>query len=55
MTQRGYKADRSAGEPVTNDRSPVDKGKSSRRFDRQSRRTKAINVAPRPMRGGIRL
>jgi len=36
-------------------RSPVNKGKSTRQFNKQSNKTKAINVAPRPMRGGYRL
>lgn len=55
MVQRGRKADRSVGEPVTNDREPANKSKAAKRFGRQSQRTKAINLAPAPMRGGIRL
>lgn len=35
-------------------RSPVNKGRSARKFRGQASRTKAINVAS-PMRGGIRL
>lgn len=33
----------------------VNKAKSSRQFTRNSSRTKAANLAPNPMRGGIRL
>jgi len=36
-------------------RSPVNKGKSSRRFSSGVSRTKSINVQPPPMRGGYRL
>lgn len=36
-------------------RSHVNKRESSRKFSRQVDYTKAINVAPPPMRGGIRL
>ena len=33
----------------------VNKAKSARKFRKQAGRTKAANVAPPPMRGGIRL
>jgi len=33
----------------------VNKGRSARRFRRQIGRTKRINVAPPPMRGGFRI
>lgn len=33
----------------------VSKNRSARKFRRQVGRTKAINVRPNPMRGGIRL
>lgn len=36
-------------------RSPVNKHRSARQFNSQSARTKAANVRPGPMRGGIRL
>lgn len=36
-------------------RSGVNKGRSAKKFRRQVSRTKAANVAPAPMRGGIRL
>lgn len=43
------------GEVKTSDREPVRKADSARSFSRQARKTKASNVAPPPMRGGIRL
>lgn len=36
-------------------RSRVHKGHSARKFRRHGMRTKAINLAPPPSRGGIRL
>lgn len=36
-------------------RKPVNKGRSARAFRANTRRSKAVNVAPGPMRGGIRL
>ncbi len=36
-------------------RSPVGKSESAGKFRRNVGRTKALNVAPRPMRGGFRL
>lgn len=36
-------------------RGRVRKGKSARQFRNNTRRTKAANMAPPPMRGGIRL
>lgn len=36
-------------------RRPVSKSKSARRFRNNVKRTKAANVRPGPMRGGIRL
>lgn len=36
-------------------RKPVKKAAAARQFRRQVEKTKAVNVAPRPMRGGIRL
>lgn len=36
-------------------RGHVNKSKSASRFRRQVGRTKAANIAPPPMRGGIRL
>lgn len=36
-------------------RRPVSKRRSAGKFRRQISRTKAPNVAPRPMRGGYRL
>lgn len=36
-------------------RKPVHKGRSVKKFRRQADRTKAANVTPGPMRGGIRL
>lgn len=36
-------------------RSSVNKYKSAKAFRGNISRTKAVNVAPRPMRGGIRL
>lgn len=36
-------------------RRSVNKQKAAKAFRRDSGRTKAINVAPKPMRGGIRL
>lgn len=36
-------------------RSSVNKHKSARKFRRQVSRTKAANMSPSPMRGGIRL
>lgn len=33
----------------------VSKHRSARKFRKQMGRTKAVNVAPAPMRGGIRL
>lgn len=36
-------------------RKPVNKAKSAAQFRRNTRRTKAANVKPVPMRGGIRL
>jgi len=36
-------------------RAPVNKHRSAAKFRRQVQRTKAINVSPAPMRGGIRL
>lgn len=36
-------------------RRPVQKGRSVRKFRKQVDRTKAINVAPPPRRGGHRL
>lgn len=35
-------------------RSGVNKHKSAKQFRRHASKTKAANVAPRPMRGGIR-
>lgn len=39
--------------PVSRGR--VGKGRSARQFRKNTRRTKAANMSPRPMRGGIRL
>ncbi|WNK13790.1 MAG: hypothetical protein [Microvirus sp.] len=36
-------------------RSPVNKAKSAREFRSNTSRTKAGNLTPNPMRGGIRL
>lgn len=36
-------------------RRPVNKSASSRTFRKQAGRTKAANMSPPPMRGGIRL
>ncbi|WNK12793.1 MAG: hypothetical protein [Microvirus sp.] len=36
-------------------RSPVNKARSARKFRRNVGRTKAVNIRPIPMRGGIRL
>lgn len=36
-------------------RRPVNKAKSAKSFSRNVSRTKSVNVAPAPMRGGIRL
>lgn len=36
-------------------RMPVHKGKSASKFRHHAGHTKAVNVAPAPMRGGIRL
>lgn len=36
-------------------RKPVNKSGSARKFRSQSRKTKAANMAPMPMRGGYRL
>lgn len=36
-------------------RKPMSKHSGARKFKKQSRRTKAANIAPAPMRGGIRL
>lgn len=36
-------------------RRAVNKGRSARSFKKGVRRTRRINVAPAPMRGGIRL
>lgn len=36
-------------------RHAVNKGKSARRFNKNTNRTKAANVRGAPMRGGIRL
>lgn len=36
-------------------RKPVNKRKSARKFRKTAASTKRINVAPPPMRGGIRL
>lgn len=36
-------------------RKPVNKAVSARKFRKNSSRTKALNVSPTPMRGGIRL
>ncbi|WNK14859.1 MAG: hypothetical protein [Microvirus sp.] len=36
-------------------RSGVSKGKSAKKFRKQSSRTKMANLSPGPMRGGIRL
>ena len=36
-------------------RHPVNKGQSARQFRKGVSRTKAANVSPMPMRGGIRL
>lgn len=33
----------------------VHKGSSAKRFRKNAGRTKALNVSPQPMRGGIRL
>lgn len=44
-----------SGELKTSDRRPVDKSSEARRFDRKVKRTKAVNLAGAPMRGGIRL
>lgn len=44
-----------ATEPKTSERAPVDKGDSAKQFGRDQNRTKAINLAGAPMRGGIRL
>lgn len=37
------------------DRKPVNKYDSTKQFNHKEHKTKSINVAPRPMRGGIRL
>lgn len=36
-------------------RRPVNKGRSAAKFRAKTTRTKAANMAPGPMRGGIRL
>lgn len=36
-------------------RSPVNKQKSAKQFKRNVSKTKRANIAPAPMRGGIRL
>jgi len=36
-------------------RKPMNKGRSAKRFNNSTTRTKAINMANAPMRGGIRL
>lgn len=36
-------------------RRPVNKHRSARKFKAQIRHTKAANIKPNPMRGGIRL
>lgn len=36
-------------------RKPVNKKKSARKFGHKSTKTKAANINPAPMRGGIRL
>lgn len=36
-------------------RSPVNKSRSARDFRSKSERTKAMNLAPPPMRGGFRI
>ena len=49
-----YAPNAETGELKTSDRRPVDKAGEARRFHRKTQRTKAVNVAPAPMRGGIR-
>lgn len=36
-------------------RAPVSKAKSARQFRNNSERTKGLNMAPPPMRGGFRI
>lgn len=36
-------------------RKPVKKGSSSRSFNNSQKKTKVVNVAPPPMRGGYRM
>lgn len=40
---------------MTLKRKPVNKHRSSKQFANKTRKTKAANVSPSPMRGGIRL
>lgn len=53
MQQRHRKAEQ--GEVKTSDRYQVDKRSSSKKFNRDARHTKRLNLAGAPMRGGIRL
>ena len=53
MQQRHRKAEQ--GEVKASDRYQVDKRSSSKKFNRDVRRTKGVNTAGAPMRGGIRL
>lgn len=53
MYQHNRKAE--PGETKVSDRHQVDKRSSAKKFGRDARRTKAVNTAPPPMRGGIRL
>lgn len=49
----GQRADHSRNETIVSDRAP--ERHAAKRFNRQSQRTARENVAPPPMRGGIRL
>lgn len=56
MNERHHRnADKSMLEPVTSDRIMVNKANEAKRFSGQKRKTKAVNVAAAPMRGGWRL
>lgn len=53
--RQSYTPRADTGEVKTSDRYRVDKSSEAKSFDRKAKRTKAINTAPPPMRGGIRL